>query len=506
MKNDKIFEYQQERLSLITPLLHAEGYELRRLLNQIASDNDISVRTLKRYLERYQENGIKGLIPNYKGSGTFVKLYKGFDEALKRAIELRRQDPHISVRNIIVVLESEHPEWQGLLRRSTLQRHLQKQQVTLGDLRREEKCRGRKVFGRYRKSEILEQIQCDVKEFPRVFVNSQGVICKAYLQLWTDNHSRKILAFKLSDTQDVSIALDPLRTLVERYGHFDSVLTDNGSIYRSSEFERACRVMGISVNYCKPYSPEGKGMIERQNLAANEIEHQIENAQNIRLTTLVKVMALWIDRYNRTKSGALDGLSPDEVFSNSKRPRQFLDGEIISMAFRQTISRKVGKDGTISVNGTVYKVSPDGVDERHSVTLYAGYDGTVEQLASDGQAIRLHPFEIKGDVDFTNERKRDELSGPSQATPNSNPEPALPALIIALMREEARKHGWYKDEESFLREAREKFFYSGKEQPEQPPVKTGGISQDDKTGTVMTPSPESSAFLKVQAHKEGDDK
>ena len=88
-----------------------------------------------------------------------------------------------------------------------------------------------------------------------------------------DNHSRKVLAFKLSDTQDVSIALDPLRTLLERYGRFDSILTDNGSIYRSAQLEHVCQVTGIKLKFCKPYTPESKGMIERLYLTANEIEH-----------------------------------------------------------------------------------------------------------------------------------------------------------------------------------------------------------------------------------------
>lgn len=499
MKIEKEREYQNRRLRLITPLLHNNKEQNRSLLLQIAQANNISVRTLKRYLKRYRQEGISGLIPRYVGSGTFVRLFTGFEQALKRAVALRKQDPYISVRNIIAVLESEHPEWKNLICRSTLQRYLQKQQVTLSDLRREEKCRGRKVYGRYRKQEILEQIQCDVKELPKVCVNESGVTCKGYLQLWSDNCSRKILAFKLSDTQDVTIALDPLKTLIERYGVFDSILTDNGSIYRSAQMEHACNVLGIKLNFCKPYSPEAKGMIERQNLALNEIEHQIENLNSVRLSALTELITLWINRYNAQKSSSLNGLSPDEVFSGSARQFKFLDPDIIALAFTQSCSRKISKDGTVSFNHTLYKADLSGADEHHRVTLLVSYDNKVEQVLPDNRTVRIFPIEIKSNVDFKADRAVAKETSQTTTSESNNGSDADPALLIALLRDEARKNGTYKDEASFLAEVKQRLFYTV---PATPALKKqSSMSTAPETyGTASTPSVATSPFSKLTKH------
>lgn len=514
MKIDRERFYQEYRLRLINPLLNCSAEQQRSLLKQISESHNVSIKTLKRYLHSYHQSGLTGLIPGYKGSGNNIRLYIDFDKALARAVELRKQDPFISVRNIIVVLESEHPEWKGIFRRSTIQSHLQKAHATKKDLVSEEKCHGRKSFGRYRKAYRLEQIQCDVKEFPRVCVNEKGIKCKAYLQLWSDNYSRKILAFKLSDTQDVTIALDPLHTLIERYGLFDSILTDNGSIYRSAQMAHTCRVLGINLKFCKPYAPEGKGMIERQNLAANAIEHQIEKLENVRLSALSQVTQLWINDYNDTKSMALGGVSPNEAFESSPRPLKEIDPDMLNLAFKQSESRKVAKDGTISVNNVLYKVDLNGIDVHHRVNLLLGYDGSVEQIfPEDNHCVKLFPLEIKPDVEFklngTTGSEDVSLKSNADLLPQQKQTTSDAAYLFALMREATKKRGLYKDEESFLKYVKERFFLTPSEiqqvatqvaSPNQLQLKS--FDNANNCGTATIPSALDSPFSKLESRKE----
>ena len=240
-------------------------------------------------------------------------------------------------------------------------------------------------------------------------------------------------------------------------------------------------------------------MIERQNLALNEIEHQIENLNSVRLSALTELITLWINRYNAQKSSSLNGLSPDEVFSGSARQFKFLDPDIIALAFTQSCSRKISKDGTVSFNHTLYKADLSGADEHHRVTLLVSYDNKVEQVLPDNRTVRIFPIEIKSNVDFKADRAVAKETSQTTTSESNNGSDADPALLIALLRDEARKNGTYKDEASFLAEVKQRLFYTV---PATPALKKqSSMSTAPETyGTASTPSVATSPFSKLTKH------
>ena len=455
MNKERENYYKDYRLQLIMPILNTEKSKRAALYRQISEAKNISIITLKRYVNSYENFKLDGLVPKYKGSGTHIRHYVDFDVAMERAIELRKEDPHISVKNIIMILESEHPDWKNIFKRATMQRYLQKYHVTLSDLVKKEKNKGRKVYGRYRKAHRLEQVQCDVKVFPDVCVNEKNVRCRAYLQLFSDNYSRKILSYTLSDNQTADIALSALRTMVEKYGKIDSILTDNGSIYRGAQMLRACTVLGIDLKFCKPYEPTGKGMIERQNLELNQIEHQIESCEDVSLEFLGKTVGLWIDEYNNKPNSELGNKCPNELFENDTRKLAHIDQEVIHHAFTTLSSRKVEKDGSISVNGKKYKVDMLLLNNHARVTILIDLEGQVWHVADDNTAFPMAPMEVKPDVDEDVFKKETELEVVK---------PKVPSWIAAVHREAARRNNTYKDEESFMKELEASFYGQTQEQ------------------------------------------
>lgn len=488
MDLEKKNEHIDRKLRIIAPLLGMDEKERRRYFRQIAEANNISIPTIKNYLKQYDEGKLNGLAPKYKGSGNHVKLFAGFETALARAVEIRKYDPHISVKNIIMVLESEHPEWKDFLKRSTLQRHLQNAHVTLNDLRQQERNNGRKVFGRYRKTHRLVQVQCDVKEFPDVCVNDQGVQCHAYLQVFLDNYSRKILSYKLSDNQTAEIALSALRALVEQYGHIDSILTDNGSIYRGAQMLRACELLGIELKFCKPYHPEGKGAIERLNSTLNSLENQIINCEDVPLEFLIETVGLWVQKYNDTPSKALDGKTPNEVFNNDTRALQYLDQDVISQAFMRLESRRVQKDGVISYEGRLYEV--DTIQSRGAarISFLVSLDNKLEMILPDNTTLPMKPIEIKSDVD----------KKVFEAEYCEKPDLPIPPYIATLFRERAKANGTYKDEESFIKDLLEHFHMHVKEPEELQ------ITKKKKSNSKKAQNTSSQANTNAATIRDGD--
>ena len=66
MKFETKSEIIQKRLSIISPLLNLNKEDKRVLIAQIARDQNISERTIYRYLKAYNLQGLEGLCPNYK--------------------------------------------------------------------------------------------------------------------------------------------------------------------------------------------------------------------------------------------------------------------------------------------------------------------------------------------------------------------------------------------------------------------------------------------------------
>ena len=163
MKFETKSEIIQKRLSIISPLLNLNKEDKRVLIAQIARDQNISERTIYRYLKAYNLQGLEGLCPNYKDTKPYHKRYIRFDELIDYCKSLRKADHHLSIKRIIESAESAYPNCKGILKRSTVQRWLQKDGLDHKSLRVVDELEDKKLFLRYRKSNRLDQVQCDFK-------------------------------------------------------------------------------------------------------------------------------------------------------------------------------------------------------------------------------------------------------------------------------------------------------------------------------------------------------
>ena len=127
---NRIKQWQEQealsRFQLIAPLLQEDLDDAKRLQlrKQIAQDNDISVRSIYRYEKAYREGQFAGLKPATREKRRSQKLPENFDLLLEQAIQLRKEVPERSVAQIICILELEGYAAPGVLKRSTLERHL----------------------------------------------------------------------------------------------------------------------------------------------------------------------------------------------------------------------------------------------------------------------------------------------------------------------------------------------------------------------------------------------
>ncbi|MDD7680460.1 MAG: IS481 family transposase, partial [Stecheria intestinalis] len=114
------------RFQMIAPLMDQTLDSAKKTATRrtIAEDNGISVKTIRRYESAFRSKGFSGLMPKSRKGSIDRRLPENYSEFVQEAIILKKEVPSRSVSQIITILEGERKAPEGVLKRSTLQRHL----------------------------------------------------------------------------------------------------------------------------------------------------------------------------------------------------------------------------------------------------------------------------------------------------------------------------------------------------------------------------------------------
>jgi transposase InsO family protein len=346
-----------KRLMMITPLLD-EGLDHSRLIElkkRISDDQDISYRTLTRYLQAYEHEGFQGLKPKSGYKCTSSSLPEDFPAVVDHAIILRREVPSRSVKDIIRILEMEDVIKPGTVHRSTLQRHLQ----AAGFGQRQVKMYAQKgvASSRFEKANRNDLWQTDLKYGPYLPIGKDGSMKQVYLSAFIDDATRYVVCAKFYDNQRTGVVEDSLRSAVMKFGKPKKLLTDNGSQYKSEWLKKACDRLGIKLRAARPYRPQTKGKIEFFNKRVDSFLAEAALNKPRTLEELNESFDLWLNEYyHKSPHSALGSVSPESVFRSDKQPMEFISAQYLTEAFLHTQTRRVDKIGCISFEGAKYEV------------------------------------------------------------------------------------------------------------------------------------------------------
>ena len=134
-----------------------------------------------------------------------------------------------------------------------------------------------------------------------------------YLVAIMDWVSRKVLAWRLSNTLDTSFCIDALEEAIALYGTPQIFNTDQGSQFTSDDFTDVLKKHDIRI------SMDGRGrwmdnvFIERLWKSVKYEDIYLKAYSSI--SEVRKGLTLWFDRYNRwRRHQGLDNRTPDEVY------------------------------------------------------------------------------------------------------------------------------------------------------------------------------------------------
>jgi len=348
MNKQRMEEVAANRLKLIAPLLDPtlDRGKMLAMKEEICIQTSLSERTIRRYLNSYEEKGFDGLKPQATGrSGKSIIP----PEVLDEAIALRREVPRRSVNEIIRILEMEGLVEPGFLKRSTLHDQLSLRGYSSRQMRTY--ASSNTSARRFQKPWRNYLWQSDIKY--GVYINGQPT----YMVCFIDDCTRNIMHSEFYDTLDQTIVQDCFRKALIKHGAPDSVYFDNGKQYRTHWMKRACGKLGIRLLYAKPYSPEGKGKQERFNRTVDSFIREAYLEEPKTLDELNRLYKVWLDEcYLNKVHGSLDGRTPYEAYQRDTHGLRLISAETIADAFLTCEKRKVDKSGCISFQGQKYEV------------------------------------------------------------------------------------------------------------------------------------------------------
>ena len=141
-----------------------------------------------------------------------------------------------------------------------------------------------------------------------------------YLVAVMDWHSRKVLAWRLSNTLDSSFCVEALKEAIQQYGTPEIFNTDQGAQFTSEAFTSVLQDHNINI------SMDGRGRAQ-DNIFIERLwwtlkYHYIYLNCFDNGTELRKGLLQWFDFYNHERfHQSLDNLTPDEVYYGSSHPQ-----------------------------------------------------------------------------------------------------------------------------------------------------------------------------------------
>lgn len=421
-----------ERYRLISPLLD-ETLDIAKKLKlreKTAERSGISVRSLYRYEKAYLDDGFEGLKPRSRQNAQSSRLPKNFPSLMEECIQLKREVPLRSASQIIMILEMEGKVAPGVLKRSTIQKHLHRAGFSKAQMKKMVLA-SQSSSCRWWKPHRMMLAEADIKYGPKLPIGKNGKLIQTYLVVIIDNHSRYVIGSGFFDNMEAQIVEDTYRKTILAHGKMEAVQHDNGGQFVATQLQNTFSRLGIRLIRCKVFSPQAKGAVEVFNRFVNAFSAEAEAKHVKTLVELNHYWDTWLEMYYHKKphEGLADyyrnlgvdvppgGITPEQEWNRDSRPLVFLDVNVVAEAFLHHETRKVNNAGCISFRNRDYDVG-------------SPLSGREVEIAYDPQSAEELTVSCEGMIPFT--------ARPVAIGEFCAPKPMVPSTLLPTEPETSR--------------------------------------------------------------------
>lgn len=309
--------------------------------------------TIDRWIRSWRKEGLDALKPDPRADAGGIRAHP---ELIEEVCQLRLEHPDRSAAQIARMIYYHHNI-------RVAERTVRAQLVRRG-LNRAALSAERRVFGRYEAARSNERWVTDVLIGPWVPHPRIDSSVRAKLFLIVDDHSRLLVDGVFYAHENARSCQELLRRAITHRGVPDILYADNGAPFKNAWLARTCAVLGIRLVHSRPYQPTGRGKQERLNRFIRESFLSEATHQGIEsLAELNDLFCAWTEQVANRRVHATTGETPIGRFE-ADGPHRVAPPERVEEAFRWSVTRKVTKTASVSLEGNTYAVDPALVGRR----------------------------------------------------------------------------------------------------------------------------------------------
>lgn len=307
----------------------------------LCQEYGISRKTGYKWLERYKNEGVNGVLDQSKKPHSRPNLTE--DKDIQLILQIRKEYPAWGGRKLRRVLIEKG--YKDIPSESTFNRILKRQDKI--DPRESQK---RQHFIRFEREQPNDLWQMDFKGHFKM-TNTR---CHPLTVL--DDHSRFSIVLKACENENTKSVKDALENAFREYGLPNAMTMDNGSPWRGGNLSQLTiwlMRLGIVVSHSTPYHPQTQGKLERFHRSLKEELLKYRHFQCVEEAQIY--FDEWRHTYNNVRPhDGIDLLCPAKRYHRSHR---VYPEKLEKIEYGTTdIVRKVGSSGCIDWEGRKYYV------------------------------------------------------------------------------------------------------------------------------------------------------
>jgi len=398
-------------ISDLKDLPKGRGNHLYRLLGEKSARDynipgsrrtKVAPETIRHWLKVYREGGFDALRPKpRRDQGESRSIPKEVQDVL---LTIKDEHPEYSVP--MVIAEARTVDIVGAavpLPPSTVHRLLSRH-----GLMKKKSEATEKDHRRFEYANAGDLWMSDVMHGPAVFIEGRRKR-KTYLIAFIDDATRVIPHAEFALSENSAAFMPVLKQAIMKRGFPKRLFVDNGSAYRSHHLALVMAKLGVTLVHARAYHPQAKGKIERLfRTVRSQLLVRLQEPDLSSLEALNRRLWAWVEgEYHQRPHRGLDEETPLDRWAKSADGVRYPGaGTDLDDLFLFEQKRRVRRDRTVSLDGFIYEVDANLVDETVSLRYDPKRRGTVE-VWHDGTKIQVaKPVDVRANCFVKRDNKK----------------------------------------------------------------------------------------------------